>query len=326
MATGRPLESEFEEFVAELVRHQTGRQVTREVRVGSGLVDIVAANENASDVVLVEVRLMIPQTGSRLMDLAIRLQAYRATYRRQHPRSRVNVALAFGGVLTDQYIDFFRSQDIALWDGPRLFEWAAEHGMQEDAKRFLGGVSEAQATWRFGQIRRRRLPSLREIPSGQANWVEYQKACSTLLEYLFCPPLERPYTESSTENRINRRDIVMANYTNDGFWSFLRDQYKADFIVVEAKNLSGNAGKGHVLQIANYLSAGGLGLFGLIVTRSGLDRTGQFIQREQWLLHHKMILILNNRDVDQMLDAKAMLDTSPEALIRQKIEDFRLSV
>lgn len=202
----------------------------------------------------------------------------------------MNVALAFSGVLTDQYISFFRSHGIALWDGPRLYEWATAHGMQEDAKRFLGEDStKGQAARRSGRLRQR-LPSLREIPSGQANWAEYQKACSTLLEYLFCPPLERPYTESSTTNKVNRRDIIMANYTNNGFWIFCVTSTRLISSSLTLKTCLAMLARGQVLQIANYLSAGGLGLLGLIVTRSALDKTGQFIQREQWLCITKLSL------------------------------------
>jgi hypothetical protein len=146
------------------------------------------------------------------------------------------------------------------------------------------------------------------------------------LEYLFTPPLERPYLEHSNKSKTNRRDLIMPNYATDGFWAFMRTQYRAEFIVVDAKNLSGDAGKEHVLQVANYLSLGGAGLFGLIATRNGLSRSGQYIQREQWILHSKMILVLTHDDVDQMFEALADANKDPATLIRQKLEDFRLSV
>jgi hypothetical protein len=325
MTSGRPLELEFEQFVSELIRRETGRQVVREVRLRSGgLVDIIASS-GPQEAMLIETRLATPQTSSRLMDLAIRLQIYRSSYLKQYPRSRVDVALAISGVLAHQYSEFFRAQDITVWDGPLLLEWATRNGMQEEAVRFIGLDIERKGEGSRNRARAN-LPSLQAIPPDQSNWAEYQKACSTILEHLFCPPLERPYEESSTERGVNRRDIVMPNYSMDGLWKFVRDRYQADFVVVDAKNLSGNAGKRHLLQLANYLSIGGLGLFGLIVTRTGLDRTGRFIQREQWLLHQKMILVLNHRDIDQMLEAQGALNDNPETLIRQKIEDFRLSV
>lgn len=323
MTSGMPLALAFEQFVSELIRRETGRQVVQEKRLNSGnLVDIIASNDGPQDAMLVETKLTTPQTGSRLMDLAIRLRAYRSAYLKQYPRARVQVALAISGVLTHQYAKFFQTQEIAVWDGPLLQDWATRNGMKEEAVRFLGakGAKVDEPTPRA------HLPSLQAIPPGQSNWLQYQKTCSAILEHLFCPPLERPYEEKSTEQGVNRRDIVMPNYATDGFWKFLRDRYQADFVVADAKNLSRDAGKGHLLQLANYLSPGGLGLFGMIVTRNGLDRTGMFIQREQWLMNQKMIIVLNHRDIDQMLAAKAAFGDNSETLIRQKIEDFRLLI
>jgi hypothetical protein len=326
MMSDGPLELEFQKFVAELIRRETGRQTVCDAKLNArGIVDIIASSDSSQDVMLIETRLTTPQTGSRLMDLAIRLQAYRSAYLKRYPEAQIQVVLVISGVLAGQYSEFFETQGISVWDGCLLLELAIRNGMQEKAVRFIGPDIAGEG---YGAQTRARahLPSLQDIPPGKSNWAEYQKACLVIFEYLFCPPLERPYEESSTERGVNRRDIVIPNYSTNGFWKFVRDLYRADFVVVDAKNLSRDAGKVHLLQLANYLSTGGLGLFGMIVTRSGLDRTGKFIQREQWLLHQKMIIVLNHDDIDQMLAARLAVGESPEVLIRQKIEDFRLSI
>ena len=46
--------------------------------------------------------------------------------------------------------------------------------------------------------------------------------------------------------------------------------------------------------------------------------------REQWLVHQKLILILNDADLESMLLAKS--DGRIEEVIGRKIEDFRLSM
>lgn len=69
----------------------------------------------------------------------------------------------------------------------------------------------------------------------------------------------------------------------------------------------------------------GLGLFGMTITRKGMDRAGAYTCREQWMLHNKMIITLNDSDVLQMLESKKM-GADPEDLVRQKIEDFRLGM
>jgi hypothetical protein len=117
----------------------------------------------------------------------------------------------------------------------------------------------------------------------------------------------------------------MPNYAAHGFWRYMREKYHADHIVIDAKNYSKPVSKNQILQMANYLSEHGAGLFGLIATRKGQDANSNHILREQWLMHRKLILILTDEDIMQMLTTKRA-GGDAEPLIQQKIEDFRLSI
>ena len=46
-------------------------------------------------------------------------------------------------------------------------------------------------------------------------------------------------------------------------------------------------------------------------------------RREQWIIHRKLIIILNDDDLNQMVSF-ASNRSDPGIVIRQKIEDFRL--
>jgi hypothetical protein len=118
----------------------------------------------------------------------------------------------------------------------------------------------------------------------------------------------------------------MPNYAEAGFWSFLRQKYEADYIIIDAKNHTRKVKKSDVLQIANYLKSHGAGLFGLIVSRKGGD-TGscEHTLREQWLVHRKLILILDDEDIKSMLMAKSD-GRRVEEILGQRIEQFRLSM
>lgn len=118
----------------------------------------------------------------------------------------------------------------------------------------------------------------------------------------------------------------MPNYTDKGFWAFMREKYEADYVVIDAKNYSRRVKKSEVLQIANYLKPHGAGLFGIIISREGGDTSGcEHTLREQWLIHRKLILLLDDDDVTQMLVTKSE-GRVPEEVIEQKIEHFRLSM
>jgi hypothetical protein len=167
------------------------------------------------------------------------------------------------------------------------------------------------------------MDRLDKIPAGRATWSRYQRLCGDILTFLFCPPLERPIGESANESRINRRDFVLPNYAADGFWAFMRATYAADYIVVDSKNYVSKIKKNEVLQLSNYLNRHGTGLFGMIVARGASDRSAELTRREQWIVHNKLIISLNDDDLRQMLAMKQSAGDAAD-LIRQKIEDFRL--
>jgi hypothetical protein len=105
----------------------------------------------------------------------------------------------------------------------------------------------------------------------------------------------------------------------------MRACYGADFIVADAKNYCDEIGKDEALQMLHYLKEDGAGLFGLLITRKGLSEACQQALANHWIRHGKMVICLSDADVLQMLRLKEGGD-NPEAVIRQAIEDFRLSL
>lgn len=168
------------------------------------------------------------------------------------------------------------------------------------------------------------IKRLKDCLKGKPSWSEYQQLVGEILSYLFCPPLSSPLKEKSDLSKVNRRDFIFPNYCDNGFWAFLRINYHADYIVVDAKNYESSIDKKAILQIANYLKNYGTGLFGIIVSRKGYSASAQYTVREVWATDRKLILNLQDNDLEQMLLEK-MSDRAPENVIQQKIEDFRLS-
>lgn len=146
------------------------------------------------------------------------------------------------------------------------------------------------------------------------------------LNTYFSPPLNKPLPELSDKVKANRRDFIMPNYAAEGFWHYIRDKYSADYIVVDAKNYSRKVKKNDVLQIANYLKPHGVGKFALIFSRNGGDSAGcEHTLREQWMVHEKMIIVLDDNDVEAMLTIVSGGGSADEVISR-KIEEFRLSM
>jgi len=63
----------------------------------------------------------------------------------------------------------------------------------------------------------------------------------------------------------------------------------------------------------------------LIIPRSGISQGALYTLREVWAIDKKIIIVLQDNDIEQMLLEK-ISKREPENVIRQKIEDFRLSL
>jgi hypothetical protein len=215
---------------------------------------------------------------------------------------------------------------IELWDLAVLAEMFREHLPTGDGS-FYGSLLARYLLKNKRPTREEQLIArLTACQSGKRDWMVYQKLIGEILEELFYPPLNKPIPELSDKPKVNRRDFVVPNYADSGFWAFLRDKYQADYVVVDAKNYSRRVGKSEVLQIANYLKPHGAGLFALICSRLGGDERGcEHTLREQWLVHQKLILVLSDEDLSAMLTAKSER-RGPEEILAAKIESFRLSM
>lgn len=168
------------------------------------------------------------------------------------------------------------------------------------------------------------LQELKDCTPGKPQWSIYQRLVGRMLEHLFCPPLNVPLSESPDQSGVNRRDFILANYADQGFWNHIRLRYSADYIVVDAKNYVGKIKKREVLQMANYLRSHGAGLFGIIFSRNGGDNSAWVTAREQWAHYQKLVLILEDKHCEAMLAAFASGDAT--SVLSKQIQDFRLAM
>lgn len=228
---------------------------------GGGGVDLIL--ERYGTILVVEVKRVAPQTRERLEEMLEQVGRCRTEIAKQFPRRPVQLVLVIPGVLTLDRIEAVAEAGVELWDQCWIVSRARQFGLEDEAERLFGsGLHDEPDGLPVADFLQARLD---DIACGHAGWYAYQKICGEILEYLFCPPLETPIPESSNMPRINRRDFVVPDYVPDGFWHFMRLHYRADSIVIDAKNHCGQANKTHVIQLANYLSLHGTGLFGMIV-------------------------------------------------------------
>lgn len=233
------------------------------------------------------------------------------------------LVFAFPGELTENQGIKLGKLGVKVWD-KQFFKDQFSHEIDQIAPQNVPIVLQIKIGKTLPR-ERQYIERIKKINPGKKEALVYQRLVNEILKVLFVPPFYSPLYESSDQTRTNRRDHVMPNYIENGFWSYLRDRYLVDFIVIDSKNYSGNVTKACVLQMINYLKKQGTGLFGLIIARNAGDRGCKQTIREKWILENKMVVILTDEDIENMLLAKSSTG-DPEDIIRQKIEDFRLSL
>lgn len=284
--------------------------------------DIVARTSDGSRKLLIECKSGMTVAQNRLDEAMAQLSRY------QQIVNADNVILALPARLTSEQRNKVEGAGFEAWDLDAIasrFHVYIETVTHPVLRPLLLAVATLAEDTAAPSAEALLLAELHSLPSGRADWVAYQKLVSRILERLFCPPLSSPIIELSDEASVNRRDIILPNYAESGFWTFVRGRYCADFIVADAKNHSGEIGKSEALQVLNYLKRHGAGLLGLIVSRHGADESCLHTIREHWVQDGKLIVILSDEHIERMLLAKES-GGPPEDVIRQWIEDFRLSL
>ena len=318
-------EHEFSEFIYNLLdNHPDFRKVSQDVLIDKSkqyIGDILVErkiNDNWVET-LIEIKAFPTFTVKRLKDIISQLSTYK-----KYSKKDLNIVLAFPGTLPIADNSLLRKEHIEVWSRNYIaknFKEQIDKSNQLVFKKLFSQPIIGGASYQSAIIR-----DLKNIKKGRDDWSRYQRHVGKILDYLFGKILSSPINESPDKFGINRRDFILRNYSEEGFWKYLRDKYQADFIVIDAKNYSGKIKKNQILQIANYLKIHGTGLFAIIIARQNEEDTGSyFTRREKWITENKMIIILDDIDLEKMILAKSNSDSGAE-IIRQRIEDFRLEI
>lgn len=280
--------------------------------------DVVCRHHNnqVDKLIIAEIKLASSFTEDRIQSIIFHLSAQREV------RPDAHLVFITPRELPERYQELLQKSGIELWDKKYLSQEFTSQIEEQKASQFTS-LFYTESTENECDVLIRELKS---CPSGKDCWGKYEKLVKRILELLFCPPLNRPLVQCGDALKQNRRDYILPNYSRENdCWEFLRNKYSADYVVIDAKNSGKYIKKSDVLQIANYLKKDGTGLFGIIISRKGANTASEYAIREAWRYEGKMIVVLNDTDVEEMLLAKKN-GSDPATLILKKIEDFRLSI
>ncbi|HAU5789162.1 TPA: hypothetical protein JD367_04035 [Citrobacter freundii] len=165
------------------------------------------------------------------------------------------------------------------------------------------------------------INKLKTLPSGKDNWKEYEGLMITILQYLFEGDLNGWVSQCESENKLNRYDCVCSIKKNTDFWSFVVEQLKSNYILLEFKNYTDEIGQGAVLTTEKYLYENAFRKIALIFSRKGANASALEMCNGAMRENGRLILVLNDNDIIEML-LREDRGGDPSDYLFDKVDNF----
>ena len=251
----QPREFEFVNFLAELLKlNPKYNDIVQEALLGRETryrADLIVQKKirNTTEPVIIECKTYITHSSLQIKNVISQLNKYREAY------GNCRMVLAVPATVRDIDMLALKSANIEVWD----LQYIAEEFEEQIQKASFSYYKSLLLAKIFHPARLTReqelIKALSDCSPVKADWSVFQSLVGDILEFLFTPPLGKPIPELSDKSKANRRDYIMPNYTDKGFWAFMREKYEADYVVIDAKNYVGKVNKSAVLQVVNYFKS-----------------------------------------------------------------------
>jgi hypothetical protein len=224
---------------------------------------------------------------------------------------------------------------ISLWDANALGDFILGRRVLREAllKPVLLGAEprlrKLPASMRLPSEGDRLIQRLKSLPPGRQFYAEYQRLCVEILEFLFADSFRRFAVRDQvrTAGGHEVRDAIIPNRPQREFWNRILQEFHANNILFEFKNLKDSVRKGHVEQLRTYMSNNvkRIGRFGILVSRrpaSGSACTARLKAYDS--PPECLIIMVDDKLVENMIRGKEQAD-DPESVLEDLKEAFELS-
>jgi len=212
-----------------------------------------------------------------------------------------------------------------IWDLDRLRSLTAQHNeLHADLLALISGaeIEEAPKSAAETSETTRLIAALEaHIAENKLTPTEYEALCREVFSHLFDPVLYGFQKQVETSDGGNRYDFICRIKPGDSFWDSIRHDFRTRAIIFECKNYKEEITADQVYSTERYLFTGALRTVCFLISRFGPDagcrRAAQGAMREAG----KLILLLSNEDLIQLLKLRAT-PGGPEGYLDEMIWDF----
>ena len=169
------------------------------------------------------------------------------------------------------------------------------------------------------------IRKINNLKPGRSNFRKYEKTCEDIIDYLFESVITNKKSQLYTDNNLYRYDYVARINPITEFWKFLTNEIKSRYIIFEFKNYFDEINQEQILTTEKYLSTQALRKVAIIFSRKGGNESADKFVRGALRESGKVILILSDNDVKEMIIQKEK-GAAPELLLFEKIDDLFMTL
>ncbi|MCG8291719.1 restriction endonuclease [Pseudomonas entomophila] len=198
----------------------------------------------------------------------------------------------------------------------------------KEPKKFFNGVYPGRDTSGMAILETRAqelIDRLDALPPGKPTFRDYENLCIEILNYVFYPQLGVPYIQSRSEDDLDIRDAVYPISGDHPFWKEIKTTSLTRSVVAEFKNYTDPIGQKEVESLQQYLFKKAMRMFGLLCSRKQPSDSALKARRRVWMESDKLILLLSDEDLKDLVRARSYGETPTDVLDAQ-LDDFFLKL
>lgn len=167
---------------------------------------------------------------------------------------------------------------------------------------------------------------LEEIKAGKEQWGEYQQFCVKFTKEMFNDDLDSWSAQQETDNKMHRFDLIARiKYRKEeynDFFETIEDFFRSKYIIFEFKNYADKITENEIINTERYLYEKALRSVAIIFTRKGADKRARESIKALMRNQGKIILILDDNDILNMIKLWESGEASPAIILQEKLNDF----
>lgn len=145
---------------------------------------------------------------------------------------------------------------------------------------------------------------LRALHCGKKTWRDYEDISERIIDYLFGGHFLQKSKQKITDDGLSRYDLIARATPQTDFWDFVINEVRSRYVIFEFKNYCHKIAQGQILTTEKYLLGPALRKCAFVFCRKGASDSAEKMARGAVRELGKLIIILNDDDLCEMLHMK----------------------